>query len=138
MAHREQAATYAEEILDGLSGPLTIDGHPVFVTASIGVAAGLPGDCPADELCRRADIALYQAKAEGRAGYKIFEGDRQDFTIERLELDSELRHALRNEELELHYQPEVDLRSGRISGFEVLLAGATPQRVCSCPQSSCT
>jgi len=106
----------------------TIGDREVSVTASLGIA--LPGDEgeSADDLLRNADIAMYEAKRLGRARYEIFAAPMNVHARERLELEIELQRALERGEFVLHYQPVVDLRSGRISEVEALIRWRHPLR----------
>ncbi len=116
-----EAVQIAQTLLAGISRPMTVEGHEVHLTCSIGIAmAPADGDHP-DTLVRRANAALHQAKMLGRNQISIYAGASHDADPERLRLESALRHALRDEQFELHYQPQVDLRRGRIVGVEALL-----------------
>ncbi len=123
-----EAARVAERILSVLRHPIPLIGHEVFVTASIGIAFATPDTRTVEELMRNADAALYRAKATGKGRYVVFDESMAGQAVERLTLESELRHALTASELELHYQPEVDLNTGHIAGFEALLRWRHPDR----------
>jgi diguanylate cyclase (GGDEF)-like protein len=116
-----QAEIAAQRILTNVGGSVLIEGHEVFVSASIGIAMSTGQHCPPDELVRRADVALYQAKADGRSCYRVFEQGQSSLTIDRLQMDSDLRAAIDRRELRVYYQPEVDLASGEVVGFEALV-----------------
>ncbi|APW38071.1 hypothetical protein RD110_13430 [Rhodoferax koreense] len=117
----------AQALLDGIARPMSIDGHEIYVTCSIGIAmAPGDGDLP-DTLVRRANAALHQAKRLGRNQACIYAGAPHDDDPERLALETALRHALRDEQLDLHYQPQLDLRHGRIVGVEALLRWQHPK-----------
>jgi diguanylate cyclase (GGDEF)-like protein len=121
---RSDAARLAERILDGLRAPFAVQGREVFVTASIGIALG---DSPDEELLSNADVAMYRAKASG-SSYEFFEAGMREAIVERLGLEADLRQAIAREELRLHYQPIVDLRSGLIDGVEALVRWQHPKR----------
>ena len=105
-----------------------LDGHQVVVTASIGVATiPLDGDHP-DVLLQNADIALCRAKAEGRDRVRFFEPGMDAELRARKALEAELRAAIQNRELEIHYQPQVDLQGGRVTGVEALVRWNHPAR----------
>nr|WP_315188926.1 EAL domain-containing protein [uncultured Albidiferax sp.] len=116
----------AQALLDALARPMSIEGHEIYITCSIGIAtAPDDGDLP-DTLVRRANAALHQAKRQGRNQAAVYAGAPHDDDPERLALETALRHALRDDQLDLHYQPQVDLVHGRIVGVEALLRWQHP------------
>ncbi len=117
----------AEKLRMLLAEPMVFEGNRLQVTPSIGIAL-MPdhGDSPAD-LLKRADIALYRAKDAGRNAIQLFRRTMQQAASARLQLESELRQALQRQEFELHLQPQVDARSGRVIGAEVLLRWHHPE-----------
>lgn len=118
----------AQRILSCLEAPFFIEGHEVFATVSIGISISRPGPLTADELVRQADVALYEAKAAGRARYQHFSPGTSSLTVERLELDTGLRTAVERGELRLYYQPEVRLSDGEVVGFEALVRWQNSKR----------
>jgi len=125
---RFAAGTVARRILKQLEQPIRVETHEVFVTASIGIAT-FPGDGVAAEiLIRNADTAMYHAKQQGKAAFQYYSAAMNAASVERLTLESGLRRALESGGLELHYQPQIDIRSGRIVGAEALLRWNHPQR----------
>ncbi|MCK1358523.1 EAL domain-containing protein [Bradyrhizobium sp. 199] len=115
------ATTLSTEIIKAVGQPYDIDGHQVIVSASVGIAlAPDDGDDP-DILLKKADIALYRAKKDGRNAYRFFESDMDATMQERRVLEMGLRQALELNQFEIFYQPLLDLKSGRVSGFEALL-----------------
>lgn len=123
-----RAQALAERIIESLSAPYDIDGHHVVVSASIGIAVAPTDSEDADQLLKLADMALYRAKTEGRSTLRFFEPE-MDTTIQaRRALELDLRKALANGEFELHYQPQINIASGRITGFEALLRWHQPER----------
>jgi diguanylate cyclase (GGDEF)-like protein/PAS domain S-box-containing protein len=117
----EEAAGIAQKILDTLACPFRLGTHEVFVSASIGITV-YPGDADGiDSLLKNADRAMYLAKAEGRNTYRYFTVEMNSRAHERLALETALRGALGRGEFVLHYQPQVDVRSGDLVGFEALL-----------------
>jgi diguanylate cyclase (GGDEF)-like protein/PAS domain S-box-containing protein len=114
----------AERITAALQAPFEVDGREVFVTASIGIAVG--GD--ADELLRCSDVAMYGAKTGGKAQHVVYTPPMDDDVVGRLELVADLRRALGDGELAVHYQPTVELESGRIVGVEALVRWQHPTR----------
>jgi diguanylate cyclase (GGDEF)-like protein len=115
----------AQRMLDALEAPFTLGGREIFVSASIGIAAGT-GD--PDTLLRDADLAMYRAKSQGKGRYAAFEPHMHTAVVERLELELDLKRAVERDELLLVYQPIFDLRSGALAGFEALLRWRHPKR----------
>jgi diguanylate cyclase (GGDEF)-like protein/PAS domain S-box-containing protein len=125
-----EAADAAARILQALEIPTEIEGKQVFPRASIGIclvdrSAGAPD---AAELLRNADVAMYMAKRDSKGSYRVFEPMMHERVVERLELRSELQHAIDAGELELHYQPVVRLQEHQILGVEALLRWNHPTR----------
>jgi len=124
-AARDMAAL-ATRLIDALRPPVALDGREAFVTASVGVALATAGGAQPRDLLRDADIALYRAKAAGRATFAVFEPGMAAAMVARLNGETALRRALARGELRLHYQPEVELASGRIVGVEALVRWEHP------------
>ena len=111
----------ARKILRALADPFMVETHQLFVSASIGVSV-YPKDAPdAAAVVRCADIAMYHAKNKGKNAYEVFHAEMAQRASKRLALEANLRKALQNNELSLHYQPQIDVRSGRMRGMEVLV-----------------
>jgi diguanylate cyclase (GGDEF)-like protein/PAS domain S-box-containing protein len=117
-------ADVAERLLSALQEPFSIQGSELFVTASVGIAVG----DDAEELLRSADVAMYRAKASGKAQHRFYNPTMDEALLGRLELIAELRQADLAEELVLHYQPAVDLRTSAIVGVEALVRWQHPTR----------
>jgi diguanylate cyclase (GGDEF)-like protein/PAS domain S-box-containing protein len=117
----EDAADVARKLLAAMQPPLVIDGHELFVTASIGISLFPQDGTDVPTLLRHADMAMYRAKDEGRNSFQFFASDMNRCVVERLSMEGGLRHALEREEFLLYYQPQVDLASGQIIGVEALL-----------------
>ena len=117
------AVDAAERIVATLQKPFEIEGREVFVSASVGIALGTV----ADDLLRAADVAMYRAKASGKAQYAIYMPTMAEDLVGRLELVAELRRA-RRDEFVVHYQPLVDLDSGAVVGVEAHVRWAHPTR----------
>ena len=116
------AAFVAERIQSIFREPMRVNnGREIFVTTSIGIAMGGPHYEHAEELLRDADTAMYRAKALGKARHVVFEQRMRDHAVVRLNLETELRRAMDNNELRLVYQPVISLKNGGLSGFEALL-----------------
>jgi diguanylate cyclase (GGDEF)-like protein/PAS domain S-box-containing protein len=132
LLHRVETASgaihVAERIQEILNMNFSIDSHDVFVTASIGIAHSATGYLSPEEILRDADIAMYRAKAGGKARYEIFDRDMHQSAVALLKLETELRQAVQREEFLMHFQPIVSLTHGRIVGFEGLVRWQHPER----------
>ena len=125
---RHDAKVIAEKFLESLQKPFDLDGHQVHISASIGIAI-YPGDGETiDELLRHADIAMYQVKALGKNGHSFYHSSMLDMSHQKIALEQALRKALEQNELEMYYQPQVDVATGRIIGAEGLMRWNHPQR----------
>lgn len=123
------AVLVAERVHAALSGAFEIEGHEMFVTASIGVAVQADRYKKPDQVLRDADIAMYQAKLKGKACCEIFDSEMHGTVVDRLQLEADLRRAVEHgEEFALHYQPIVALRTGRLVGVEALVRWKHPAR----------
>ena len=122
-----QASQLAEDIITALSKPNTIDDQMITIGASIGIAYAPTDAEDAQTLHSRADLALYRAKSDGRACFRFFDSGMDDQVIETFRMKAELRSALKNGELSLHYQPLASLTSGDVIGFEALLRWNHPE-----------
>ncbi|QIB05676.1 EAL domain-containing protein [Pseudomonas fluorescens] len=123
-----QAAALARRILDALKEPLRFDDHALFINASIGISL-FPGDAlSAGQLLRNADSALFKAKSAGRDGYALYTEELTAHAQQRVEIAFELRRALQEQELRVHYQPVHDLATSRLIGVEALVRWQHPTR----------
>jgi diguanylate cyclase (GGDEF)-like protein len=119
----EDAATasLADRIVDTLGAPFDLDGHQVVIGVSVGIAIAPVDASDTVQLLKSADLALYRAKADGRGTHRFFEPEMHLHVQARRALEIDLRRAIANDEFVLHYQPLVNLRTGRINGFEALI-----------------
>jgi diguanylate cyclase (GGDEF)-like protein/PAS domain S-box-containing protein len=123
------AADVAERIMEIMEEPFTLEGKEVFVRASVGIAiADGERDGDVEELLRNADVAMYMAKDRGKGRYQVFEPAMHDTALKRLELKADLQRALEHDEYVLHYQPVIELETGRITGVEALVRWIHPVR----------
>lgn len=125
--HASNAARHAEKIHAALSPPHLIAQHDVHVSASIGISIFPDDGQDAETLIKRADIAMYHAKENGRGNYQFFKPDMNVRAIERQSLEAHLRRALERREFVLHYQGRTNLETGAISGAEALIRWAHPE-----------
>ena len=121
-----QAATVARKLLESLAMPFDLKDKKIYVTASIGISAFPSDGDSADALVQHADTAMYRAKEEGGNAYQFFTAQMSAAIRERLDMESGLRLALERNEFVLHYQPQIDLSSGRVVGAEALLRWQRP------------
>jgi len=128
LSRPEDAVTLARRLLDALADPFLIDGHAVSIGATIGIAMA-PGDGDDFErLLKNADMALSRAKTESRGSFGFFEADMDARAQIRRRIENDLREAIQHDVLRPHYQPLINLSSGRIIGFEALVRWPHPER----------
>lgn len=131
----EDATAIATRINQELTRPFNLTGHTAYISASIGIAWN-SGDCQQpDDLLRNADTAMYRAKAQGKARYEVFDAEMNIQAKARLELETELRKALENDEFAIHYQPIISLATTSVIGFEALLRWKHPHRGMISPET---
>ncbi len=124
----EDSVRVAQRILSAISEPFQIDGHEVVVTASIGIAIYPRDGKNMDALIKNADTAMYHSKFQGNNNYKFYDEKMNASALKRLTLEGELRKALKRDELILHYQPQIDLSNGIITGVEALIRWIHPEK----------
>lgn len=118
----------AERMLAAISEPFIADGHEMHVTASIGITVFPFDDTDIEHLLRNADTAMYHAKEAGKNNFQFYAAEMNAIIHDRMEIENGLHHALERDELVLHYQPQVDIRSGKIIAVEALLRWAHPEK----------
>ena len=123
----EDAAVFARTLIAAMREPLNTDGHKLYATASIGISMSPEDGENPDVLLKYADIAVSAAKKHGRNNYQFFNPEINIRTVERLLLESDLRQSIERNELSLHYQPQVSIRTGKIIGFEALVRWKHPR-----------
>jgi diguanylate cyclase (GGDEF)-like protein/PAS domain S-box-containing protein len=126
LVRSDDAAPIADKILDAVRLPFHIEGREFYITTSIGISLYPEDGSDAESLIKNADTAMYQAKEQGRDNYQLFNAYVNARALQRITLEHGLRRALAADELEVHYQPIYDFRSGRISGMEALLRWTHP------------
>jgi diguanylate cyclase len=122
------AAMVARKLVELVSAPLRLEGHELSVTPSVGIALFPDHGGTAQALITNADAAMYQVKKSGRNGFQLFTPEMSTFFPDRLALERDLRKALERRELELYYQPKVDVLNGGTTGMEALVRWRHPQR----------
>ncbi|MCS7007871.1 MAG: EAL domain-containing protein, partial [Gaiellaceae bacterium] len=123
----DPAIAIARRILSAVAEPVAVSGAELTVQGSVGIAFASGGES-ASEVMRSADLAMYRAKAEGKGRYAVYAPSMHERALRRLELKAELRRAVETDELEVHYQPIVELRGGEIVGVEALVRWRHPRR----------
>jgi diguanylate cyclase (GGDEF)-like protein/PAS domain S-box-containing protein len=135
VATEREAVLIAERIEKELSTPFDIGGRETYTSASIGIAFSWTGYVSADDMIRDADTAMYRAKNLGRSRFEICDHAMHESIRRTIRLESDLREAIERDEFVLNYQAIVDLRVGRISGFEALLRWEHPEQGLVSPES---
>lgn len=128
VARPEDVAFLARRLIDAISEPYLFDGHTIVSGASIGIAIAPSDGDDAEKLLKNADMALSRAKSEGQGTFSFFEPEMDARAQSRRRIEIDLRSAIDNHVLQPHYQPLIDLKSGRITGFEALVRWPHPER----------
>ncbi len=124
----QHAASVAEKLLVALAVQHLVGGHELHVTSSIGISIYPDDGSNADTVIQNADTAMYYAKTSGRNNYQFFKAEMNASAVQRLFIENSLRHAMKRGEFLLHYQPQIDLASGAMSGAEALIRWRDPDR----------
>lgn len=123
----QDVITVAKKIIAVFAAPFPLLGDEIYVTSSIGIALSPTDGETVDALLKNADAAMYHAKEQGKNNYQFYSAEMNIRVFERLALETSLHRAIRQREFLLHYQPRVDLRTGRISGVEALVRWNHPE-----------
>lgn len=124
----EGAADLADRLIVDLGEPYRIDGHEIHSGASVGVTIYPFDDHNAEDLLKNADMAMYKAKREGRSRYQFYIAELNQVIQQRAAIERDLRVALQRNQFRLHYQPQLDLETGKVVGVEALLRWQHPER----------
>lgn len=125
---RNGATQVAWRIIDALSAPFLLQGKEVFIHTSMGIAISACGEESADDMIRNADVAMYAAKKQGKGRCEVFEPHLHAGALDRLEVEADLRRAIKEREMLLWYQPVVSMATGRLVGVEALVRWRHPSR----------
>ncbi len=123
---KDRAADVALTIQETLCRPIRLGSNEVIISASIGITMAPQDSQEEDQLLKHADLAMYEAKAKGRNTYHFYSKELHAAARERLHIENELRHAIKEEQFSLHYQPQVDSRTNRVVGYEALVRWQHP------------
>jgi diguanylate cyclase (GGDEF)-like protein len=124
----DEAARVAEQIHHALSAPFDLSGHPITISASIGIVSNGPDYAQPGDVLQDADTAMYSAKAQGKGRHEVFNTTMRDRAVARLVLEADLKKALERHEFKVHYQPILRLHDKQLTGFEALLRWEHPTR----------
>lgn len=128
IARPHDAARVARRILKALEKPLLLEGNEVFVRVSIGIATFPEDGNDIDNLLKNSDAAMYHAKSQGKNNYQFYNRSMNSRSHERLKLENSLHRVIAQDELRVYYQPQMDVRKGKITGMEALLRWQHPER----------
>ncbi|HUL65296.1 MAG TPA: EAL domain-containing protein [Burkholderiaceae bacterium] len=124
----QDAARAAHRLVATLAEPFTIEGTEIFCGGSVGVSLFPEDGCDVDTLLMNADTAMYRAKARGRGAYQLYDKAMNESALDHLRMETRLRRAIERDEFVLHYQPRINVATGRIVGAEALIRWQHPER----------
>jgi diguanylate cyclase (GGDEF)-like protein len=127
LTDQAEAEHLAKKIISRMTDPFLLQGKEFYVTASLGISVYPYHGDEGETLIANADAAMYRAKSEGRNKYKLFSYEMNALSFEKMLLEQSLRKAIQNDELLLHYQPQVDIETGQIIGVEALVRWMHPE-----------
>ena len=122
------ASRLAQDVLDLLQEPITIEGHTLHLSASIGISFYPQDALSVQDLLKYADAAMYKAKNDGKNTYRFYSPEMTRLLIERVTMEEEIRHAMESDEFCVYYQPQVDATTGRVTGLEALIRWEHPDK----------
>ena len=117
----QNASLLAQKILEVLAQPVTLEGHILYVSSSIGISIYPDDGSSTDNLLKYADAAMYKAKAEGRNNFQFYSTEMTELAFERVVMEASLRASLKNEDFIVYYQPQVDAKNSKVIGMEALV-----------------
>ena len=123
----QSASTVAQKIIETIKEPLTIDGHTLFISSSIGISLYPTDSQNEEDLIKYADTAMYKAKDEGRDNFQYYSADMTARAFERVRMERDLRIAIREEQFIVYFQPQVNALNGKITGMEALVRWQFPE-----------
>lgn len=123
----EKVNKVAQQILDALEQPIPVQNHNLVIMPSIGISLYPEHGSDTDTLVRNADTAMYAAKSAGRGCFRFYQQSMNAMALDQLKMEEDLRHAIASNQLVLHYQPQVDVRSGKITSLEALVRWQHPE-----------
>ncbi|VAW48653.1 diguanylate cyclase/phosphodiesterase (GGDEF & EAL domains) with PAS/PAC sensor(s) [hydrothermal vent metagenome] len=124
----EDASVVAQNFIDALLKPFHLQGHNLNISASIGISVFPCDGVDVDGLVKRAELALYKAKEQGRNHYQYFSQELQDAVFDQLEMEDEMQYAILNQQFTLYYQPKISLATNKITGMEALVRWVHPEK----------
>jgi diguanylate cyclase (GGDEF)-like protein/PAS domain S-box-containing protein len=128
LSNEYEAIKVAERIEEGFKLPFNVNGNQVFSSVSIGITRSSIGYDRPEDVLRDVDISMYQAKDQGKSRYEIFNRTMHTHTLQRLELETDLRRAIERQEFLVYYQPIINFKTGKITEFEALIRWISPSR----------